>query len=405
MQIALLLHGSLMTGSWLGAEKWGDRFIEIVAGWSILLVVTGVILWWPRGGDEAGCGGLSSPGCESRSTRTRWRDVHAITGVHVLVRHAVLPRDGDGMDRLVGDEVPGDRDEGRIHLPPRQITDGVSSKTLGTSLDGQDAMGEPVASRALSGEPGGKHVHVQHHGAGIVKWDPAEGAPLDAVITRAQILGFTPGFAVFFPFDDTGSYSITLGPDLDPAPNQSAFDERTAFVDQYTAESLDDVKFGQFGAMAKATDLGISLHEGREWGIWSQILALMGTLAILLSSATSIVMWRKRRPKGLGAPKRVASKRVTAIRRRRGRRPRGAVPAARALARRGAHLRLRDPAADQAAGPRARGGLSRGTRPSHRISPDRLHVRMRPRRHSLIRPFIQFIPVRMTRTDSQGVIR
>ena len=120
-----------------------------------------------------------------------------------------------------------------------------------------------------------------------MSWDPTKGAPLDAVVTSAQKLGFEPGYAIFFPADETGSYSVNLGPDLDPAPNQSALDARVAFIDQYTAEPLQSVNFSQFGVMAQATDLGISLHEGREWGIWSQLLALLGTVAILLSCATS----------------------------------------------------------------------------------------------------------------------
>lgn len=50
------------------------------------------------------------------------------------------------------------------------------------------------------------------------------------------------------------------------------------------------------------------MHEGREWGLASQLLTLVGTLAILVSAATSVVMWYNRRPKGLGAPRRVYSR-------------------------------------------------------------------------------------------------
>jgi uncharacterized iron-regulated membrane protein len=64
--------------------------------------------------------------------------------------------------------------------------------------------------------------------------------------------------------------------------------------------------------MAKATDLAIALHEGRQLGIWNQLAALLGTLALLLSCATAIVMWRKRRPKGVGAPRRAPDRRLGA---------------------------------------------------------------------------------------------
>ncbi|MGH3983795.1 MAG: PepSY domain-containing protein, partial [Pseudonocardiaceae bacterium] len=49
---------------------------------------------------------------------------------------------------------------------------------------------------------------------------------------------------------------------------------------------------------------GIAVHEGRQWGLINQILVTIAVLAILLSVATSMVMWRKRRPKGIGAPPR-----------------------------------------------------------------------------------------------------
>lgn len=68
--IARALHGELMIG------KVGDRLIELAAGWGILLVVSGLYLWWPRG--KSGSGVLW-PRFKSRG-RALWRDVHAVTG-------------------------------------------------------------------------------------------------------------------------------------------------------------------------------------------------------------------------------------------------------------------------------------------------------------------------------------
>ncbi len=45
------------------------------------------------------------------------------------------------------------------------------------------------------------------------------------------------------------------------------------------------------------------MHEGRELGLLNQILVAVAVSAILVSMATSVVMWRKRRPKGVGAPR------------------------------------------------------------------------------------------------------
>ncbi len=95
-------------------------------------------------------------------------------------------------------------------------------------------------------------------------------------------------------------------------PNQSSRDERVAYLDQYTALPIRQHHFSEFGPLAQATDFGIALHEGREWGLLSQLFSLLGSLALLLSCATAIVMWRKRRPKGLGAPRRQPDRRLGA---------------------------------------------------------------------------------------------
>jgi uncharacterized iron-regulated membrane protein len=46
--IARALHGELMIGT------TGDRLVELAAGWGVMLVVSGLYLWWPRGKSSAG---------------------------------------------------------------------------------------------------------------------------------------------------------------------------------------------------------------------------------------------------------------------------------------------------------------------------------------------------------------
>ncbi len=54
----------------------GDRLVELAAGWGVMLVVSGVYLWWPRGKSSAG---VLWPRLNSRG-RVLWRDLHAVTG-------------------------------------------------------------------------------------------------------------------------------------------------------------------------------------------------------------------------------------------------------------------------------------------------------------------------------------
>src|SRR5690606_16757427 len=43
MPIVSRLHGELMIG------RWGSTLVELAASWSIVMLLTGVFLWWPRG--------------------------------------------------------------------------------------------------------------------------------------------------------------------------------------------------------------------------------------------------------------------------------------------------------------------------------------------------------------------
>ena len=46
--LARALHGELLIGT------VGDRLIELASGWGVVLVVSGLYLWWPRGQGGAG---------------------------------------------------------------------------------------------------------------------------------------------------------------------------------------------------------------------------------------------------------------------------------------------------------------------------------------------------------------
>ena len=52
-----------------------NLLVEVVAGWAIVLVATGIFLWWPRGQTGGVVTVRSRP-----AKRLFWRDLHAVTG-------------------------------------------------------------------------------------------------------------------------------------------------------------------------------------------------------------------------------------------------------------------------------------------------------------------------------------
>lgn len=377
--LALDLHGMLLTNRLFGDDgMWGDRLIELTASWALVLVLTGIYLWWPRGRRTKRDALI--PRLRASSRRMRWRDLHAVTGVLFSFVTLFFLVTGLAWAGIWGAKVWGPFTEKVGSTYPEGTFDGASSgkvadlvkngkagwaagelplapsqlPTTETQAAAPAAGGGPTGTSG-GGKPGhagheghlsgggGKPGHAGHEGhlsaggkAAITKerdditikssddghvghthadtiiWNPTKGAPIDAILGRAQQLGFRPGYTVSYPEDETGSYSVFQFPDADVHPNQQASDQRIAYVDQYTALPIRQHDFSQYGALAQATEFGIALHEGREWGLASQLLTLVGTLALLLSCATAVVMWRKRKPKGIGAPRRAPDRRLGA---------------------------------------------------------------------------------------------
>ena len=79
--------------------------------------------------------------------------------------------------------------------------------------------------------------------------------------------------------------------------------DATLHIDQYTGKVLVDVRWQDYGPVARATELGVMLHEGKMFGWVNQMLILLICLMVLLGSVSGLVMWWKRRPEGgLGVP-------------------------------------------------------------------------------------------------------
>lgn len=381
--IALEMHGMLLTNRFLDeGGMWGDRIIELTASWAIVLVVTGVYLWWPRGRRRKREALI--PRLRARSVRMRWRDLHAVTGVlfsFVTLFFLVTGLAWSGIwgaklwtpfTEKVGASYPeGTYDgassgtvadlvkhgkpgwaAGELPLAPSEFAATSATTTASAPVANATPHGTSAQAGGTPGHTGheghvqssGKPGHVGHQGhlsssglsaitsdrpdvqirsaddghtghthASTVTWDPTKGAPIDAIIGRAQGLGFKPGYTISYPEDETGTYSVFQFADADVQPNQSATDGRVAYLDQFTALPVRQHDFSQFGILAQATDWSIALHEGREWGVLSHVLTLLGTLALLFSCASAVVMWRRRRPKGLGAPRRQPDRRLGAV--------------------------------------------------------------------------------------------
>jgi uncharacterized iron-regulated membrane protein len=260
---------------------YANRLIEAMAGFAIILVVSGLYLWWPR--RQTG-GVVTVRGTPSK--RVFWRDTHAVTGAFAGVLIAFLALSG---------------------LPWSSYWGGkLTELTVATGTGYPAALWDDVPT---SGE------HAEHAMA-TTGWT-MEASPmpmshamamepigLDKAVDIAREKGFAPRFEVSVPADANGVYTAAVFPDdLDRV--------RTIHIDQYSGQTLVDVRYADYGSVAKLTELGINIHMGQEFGLANQLLMLGTCLAIILSSVAALVMWLKRRPSGrLGVPPYPTSRRV-----------------------------------------------------------------------------------------------
>jgi uncharacterized iron-regulated membrane protein len=255
---------------------FGNRLVEIVAGWALILVATGIFLWWPR----RQRGGVVTIRRDA-GHRVFWRDLHAVTGIFAACFIAFLALTGLPWSGFWGDNLRIMINEAGVGYPGPHGFPGAESRA---PLHHEVAPAPwiiadvPVPSSGHSG-------HSGHSGIGI-----------DQAIATFEEKGLAPGYAVSLPVDSSGVYSASVVP-------HKVAGTRTVHLDQYTGETLFDAAFDEFGPAAQAIEYGISIHTGQQFGVFNQLLMLMACVAILTMAVSAVVMWWKRKPRGsLGAP-------------------------------------------------------------------------------------------------------
>lgn len=245
--------------------------IEIAAGWSILLVGTGVYLWWPRG--HRG-GVLSVRGTPKR--RVFWRDIHAVAGVFVGFFLVFLALTGMPWSSVWGNKVNEWANSSNFGYP-----DGVN---VNVPMSGQKL--DNVAKTSWSLEQAQIPESV------------GAGAPisLDDAVATFDRLGLHRGYAVSFPSDAQGVFTGSVYPvDLDQ--------QRIVHLDQFSGEPLLDMSYADYGLLAQWLEWGVNTHMGQTFGLLNQVVLLVACLGIILLAVSAGIMWWKRRPVGsMGVP-------------------------------------------------------------------------------------------------------
>jgi uncharacterized iron-regulated membrane protein len=257
------LHGLTLFG------PVANLLVEVAAGWAVVMVATGIVLWWPRGRSGGVVTVRATP-----AKRLFWRDLHAVAGLFtggVIVFLAVT-----GM--------------------PWSAVWGQQVRAVATAA----GWGRPLAPAA-----------TEHHGpTPAVPWTLQEtdihaghhlgddGAGIDRVMAAADQSGLGRPYVVSLPRGPGKAWSVAY------MPAQVEL-TRTLYIDGVTGETIADIGYGDFGPAAKAIEWGIAVHQGGQYGRANQLLMAAGCVAVWMLGVSALVMWWKRRPRGgLSAPAR-----------------------------------------------------------------------------------------------------
>ncbi len=269
------IHGTLLIGD------AGDRLIEIAAGLGIVMIVTGLYVWWPRGATR--WTQVLVPDLRLKG-RLWWRSLHASVGFWISAVLFVFLLTGLSWTGVWGAQFA--QPWGTF---PAEKWDAVplsdaAHATLNTANQkevpwGLEQTPLPASGSAIGavGVPAGQPVNI------------------DTVAALAKQLGFSGQHHISLPKGDTGVFTIsadTMSGDL-KNPTQ----DRTVHVDRYSGRVIAEAAFADYSLVAKGMAVGIALHQG-DLGLWNAALNLLFCSAIVFLCVSGIVIWWKRRPAG-----------------------------------------------------------------------------------------------------------
>jgi uncharacterized iron-regulated membrane protein len=279
-ELASNIHGKLL---WGGNGGPGDTLIEIAASLGILLIVTGVYLWWPRGVNPLARSLLPDLSLKGRAF---WKSLHSAAGIWVSAILLFFFISGLAWTDVWGaryvqawSTFPAEKfDNVPLSGKPHHTLNSGSVKEVPWTLE-QTPL--PASAQAA----GAAHV---------------DAVTFESVVALAREIGFEGRFQLAFPADDTGVWTISR--DSMSYDSDDPFSDRTVHVDQYSGKVLAEAAYKDYPALGKAMAVGVALHEGQT-GWWNIAANFLFCAAVMLMCLSGIVMWWLRRPaRALGSP-------------------------------------------------------------------------------------------------------
>jgi uncharacterized iron-regulated membrane protein len=287
MRVVHRIHGELLLGD------RGSNLVELAASWAIVMIITGLYLWWPT--NMKSLAGIVYPRL-SKNGRVWWRDLHAVTGFWISFFTLFLLLSGLPWAKSWGGLLKEVRHISAGKVVQQDWTTGRSSELVERQKMNMTAGDESEHANHLEH----KHESYKHealkHGADKMPQAKQDYSALDRLVATVQPLHL--------------SAPVLISPPSKKSPEWTAKSEaqnrplrESLVLDASTGAIKSRKNFADKALLDRVIGYGIAIHEGQLFGWFNQLLGLLTALGLSLLSVSAIVLWLRRRSAGtLGAP-------------------------------------------------------------------------------------------------------
>ncbi len=240
------LHGELLMG------KFGTKIIELIASWMVVLILTGLYVWWPSRGWSLK--GFFIPRIRE-GKRVLFRDIHAISGFWVSGLLILILAGGFPWTDVVGSNF--------------KELQKVTNTGFPTTWDGRQLQSQPKENTLT----------------------------LDQMVAVAETLNLTGTVTLQLPKGPKGVFSVS---NFNPTDLGS---QKKIHFDQYTGKQILSNDWQDVGVLMRGRMWVMAFHQG-EFATWNWWLMFFTAIVLAIMSISALISYTLRKRKGSwGIPK------------------------------------------------------------------------------------------------------
>ena len=274
------LHSELLLGN------AGSYIVELMASWLIILVISGLYLWFSKSENKANRSQLVVPQLKAQPTVKKMRSLHLVAGLWFTLPIIVLLLSGLPWTQLWGAGFDRVKEFAGISGPGQEWFVTLKSKS-------PDAMVVNIPKSNLweiSDSSHDKHAHHGHHGsAPSADLDTLNLLILNAIRSNSEVVDLAHPVQIAPPKPDNGVWTVR-------SMTQQRSQRETIHFDQHSGEQIMRIGFKDHHPVERFVSQGVSLHEGALFGWFNQLLGVLTALGIICISCFGLYAWWLRKP-------------------------------------------------------------------------------------------------------------